>query len=549
MATPNEKDDVLFEQLQQNKKRRRRKTLLTVAAIVAVVLTGIFIAVSVLRARVLSRFGDNAADVKSYEATVGRISTIVSGTGTIASVGSEQITLPKGVEVEEVLVSAGDVLHAGDPIATVNMASVMTALADTQDALDALDDQLSGAKNDAVSSYLTAGVPGRVKIIYAQVDVSVVDCMTEHGALAVLSLDGRMCVTVEADLTPGSEVTVTVSDEKTYPGTVESCSGGKSVITLTDNGPLYGDAVTVSDGETILGTGTLEIHAPLSVTGYAGTVRYISVRENQQVYAGTTLFSLTDTKYSANYDALLKTRANIEGDLTFLIGLLRTGAVCAPFDGTVSSVDYSDGTETVPGAAGAYAAYTGQTAVSSSSGTAVVTMAPNEQVSVTIGVDETDILSLKVGQSAEVTVSSASDDVLPGVVTEITRVGASYSGVTQYSAVITLDRIDRMLDGMTATVDVQIEGVEDVVLIPVDALHQTSNRAYVYTSFDAETQQYGGMVDVVPGVSNSNFVEIISGLQPGDTVYYTEKNRWNFFMMPGMTGGRNGYSGRSGMGG
>lgn len=549
MANPNEKDDVLFEQLNQNKKRKRRKTLLTVLGIIAVVLIGLFIAVSVLRARVMDRFGGDGADVKSYQAAVGRISTTVSGTGTVASVGSEQITLPKGVEVEEILVSAGDELHEGDPIATVNMASVMTALADTQDALDALDDQLSGAKNDSVSSYLSAGVPGRVKIIYAQKDDSVVDCMTEHGALAVLSLDGRMCVTIEAELAPGSEVTVTASDEKTYPGTVESCSGGRSIITLTDNGPLYGDTVTVSDEEATLGTGTLEIHSPLSVTGYAGTIRYVSCRENQQVYSGTTLFSLTDTKYSANYDALLQTRASTEADLTFLIGLLRTGAVCAPFDGTISSVDYSDGTESAAGAAGAYAAYTGQTAASSSN--ALVTMAPNEQVSVTIGVDETDILSLKVGQSAEVTVSSASDDTLPGTVTEITRVGTSYSGVTQYSAVITLDRIDGMLDGMTATVDVMIEGVDDVVLIPVDALHQTSNRSFVYTSFDSETQQYGGMVDVVPGVSNSNFVEIISGLQEGDTVYYTEKNTWNFFMMPGMNGNRGGYSGggRPGMGG
>ena len=106
-----------------------------------------------------------------------------------------------------------------------------------------------------------------------------------------------------------------------------------------------------------------------------------------------------------------------------------------------------------------------------------------------------------------------------------------------------------MIPGMTASVDVRIEGVEDAILIPADALHRSSSGYYVYTSYDHETQKYGGRVEVIPGLSNSDYVEIKSGLKEGDTVYYTKAQNMFGMMfgsgMPsgfgsgGMSGGRN----------
>lgn len=524
----NEKDEALFQQVQALKKRKQRRVTITVVSIVALVLIAIAVAVVTLQAKVRTQFASNGPDVKTYQAKVGRISTLVSGTGTLESVDAEEVTLPAGVEVEEVLVSAGDTLKAGDAIATVKSASVMTALASAQDKLDDLDDQISKAKNDSVSSYLSSGVSGRVKMVYAQAEDNVVDVMTEHGALALLSLDGLMCVTVDAQLEPQAAVTVVTSDGLSYPGTVESAAGSKSTVTLTDNGPKYRDTVTVQSEGAAMGTGVLEIHNPIAITGYAGTVRYVNAQENQLVYTGSSLFSLTNTGYTANFDSLLQERTKTENTLNTLIALLRTGNLEAGFDGTVSSVDYSEDAP-ITNAAG---------------DTVMVTMAPDESICVNVGIDETDILSLALGQTAEVTVSSVSDEPMMGTVTEITKVGTSTSGVTQYSAVVTLPKDPKMLSGMSATVDIQIEGVDDVVLIPVDALHTTRNVSFVYTSYNEETKEYGDRVDVVTGASNSNFVEIVSGLKEGDTVYYTERVVNNFFMMPGMTGRNN--SNRSG---
>ena len=173
-------------------------------------------------------------------------------------------------------------------------------------------------------------------------------------------------------------------------------------------------------------------------------------------------------------------------------------------------------------------------------------------MSVTISVDESDILSLELGQTVTVSVSSVSEDSFEGTLTEIDRTSSS-SGT--YSAVIEVEKVEGMLSGMTASVSVRIEGVDDAILIPLEALHKTSDGAYVYTSYNEEYQEYGGKVDVVTGLENSTYVEIKSGLSVGDTVYYTEQESGfgNFGGMGGFggsgsfPGGSSGFPGGSGM--
>ena len=123
------------------------------------------------------------------------------------------------------------------------------------------------------------------------------------------------------------------------------------------------------------------------------------------------------------------------------------------------------------------------------------------------------------------------------MVTEIAKTASDGA----YTAEITLDKVTVMLPGMTAEVDIRIEGVENALIIPVDALHKTAGGAFVYTTYDEETKQYGGRVDVVTGLSNDDYVEITSGLNEGDTVYYTESESFSimdmFAMAQGMGGG------------
>lgn len=517
-AVPPNGDDALFEALGKSRKAKKRKSIRTVLIIAAVLVAALTAGVSILQRQVRKQFTSSSQEVLRAAAERGTISTVVSGSGTLTNVDTETVSVPTGVEVTEILVEFGDTVSEGDLLATVDMASVRTAMSDLQGEIENLDDQIADADGDTVSSYVSAGVPGRVKAIYAEKGKLVEDVMVEHGGLAEISLDGCMAADIETDaLSEGDRVTVGLSDGEETEGTVEKTVGGTATVLVTDNGPENGEAVTVkSESGAELGSGTLYIHNALTVTGYAGTVSTVDAVLNQKVYASTTLFTLKDTSTSASYDALLRERSEKEETLLKLLQIQRSNGLTAPISGSVYSVadlDDEDGEEI----------------------TDIVVLSPDVSMSVTISVDEADILALELGQEADVTVSSVSDETLSGVVTEIDKTSAS----GDYTAVITLDKVTGMLPGMTASVDVRIEGVDDAILIPVDALHQTSSGYYVYTSYDEDTQEYGGKVDVVPGLSNSNYVEIKSGLSEGDVVYYTESQTFDFGGMGfgGMPGG------------
>ena len=523
-----QRDDALFETLGKNKKRKKRKILITVVSILVVVALILVIGVATLQRRVREQFASPLGDVLSHTVSTGSISTLVSGSGNLIDVDLEEITVPAGVEITEVEVKRNQAVSKGDILATVEMSSVISAMADLQVQIEDLDEQISDAEDDSVSTRINAGVSGRVKAIYGEKGADVADVMYEHGALALISLDGYMAVDIEnSSLKTGDSVSVKLSEKDTVSGTVESAVGGKVTVLVTDNGPKNDAEVTVLDAKgTSLGTGKLYIHSALRITGYAGTISQVSATENSKVSKNTRLFTLKDTDYSANYNSLLRQRAQLEETLLELLTIQRDGALLAQMDGSVYSVDYDEETVTEEAA------------------TPVVTLSNDKKMSVTINVDESDILSLELGQAVSVTVKSVSEDAFTGTLTEVNRTSSS-SGV--YSAEIEVDKVSGMLSGMTADVDVRIQGVDDAILIPIDAVHKTRDGAYVYTSYDEELQEYGGRVDVITGLENSNYVEIKSGLKVGDTVYYTESET-GFFGFGGMGGNMGGMGGNMGSG-
>ena len=514
------KDNALFEALENRQKKRRKKIIRTVIIIVVSLAVLLTAGVTILQRQVRKNFASRSGEVSSYQATLGSVSTSVSGSGSLTDVDLEEISVPAGVEIEEVLAEANTKIAEGDVIATLDMASVMSAMATVQEELDSLDDELVSASSSYVSSYVSSGVQGRIKKIYGETGMDVARCMYENGALALLSLDGYMALELECgSLSAGDSVTVLRADGSELEGCVEKNINGKATVLVSDYEADVDEEVTVLDENGAeLGKATLYIHSPLKITGISGTISGVYVYDDQMVYSGSAIFYLSDTEYSAGYEATLRKRSDTEETLQQLVKLYQEGALLAPFSGTVSSLDYDEST------------------VSEDAETLVVTMSPDKSMSVTINVDESDIMSLELGQTAQISIDSVGDDVFTGELTEINRTATSSSGVTRYTAVVTLDKTDAMLSGMTASVVIRISGVDDAVIIPVEALHQTSSSSYVYTEYDEDMDEFGGMVEVVTGISNSSYVEIISGLNEGDTVWYTEEETM-FGGFGGMPGG------------
>lgn len=503
-------------------RRRRIRKALILALSAALLITG---GVLFFRKRVQQQFAaGNTEEVESAEVTVGSIKTTISGSGNLASEGVIDVEIPVKITVEDTIVEAGDSVEAGQLLATVNVSSALSALKELQEELESLDSDIQSAGDDTASAYITAGVAGRVKAILVAADDDVSAAMAEHGALVLLSLDGYMAADIPAgSLDAGDEVEVTDSAGLVYTGAVSQVEDGTATVLITDNGPVYQDSVTVN-GE----SGTLYIHSPLKVTGYAGTVSAVNVSENTKVSSASTLLTLKDTEYSAGYEQLLAERAEMEELYQSIVKMYQDGGIRAECAGSVQSITQSDTSIDLDD-------------YSVLDTTVLMTLDPNEQVSITFMVDETNIQSLSVGQEASVSIESIGDDVFTGVVSEIDKTASSSGGVTMYTATVTLDKTQQMLSGMSADVAVTIEGVDNALLLPEDAVRRTSATSYVYTSYDEETGELGGMVEVVTGLSNGSYIEITSGLSEGDTVYYTEQeSRFDFGGFTGFGGGNMG---------
>lgn len=530
---------------------KRKNFVRKTVAVIAVVVLLMTATVLFFQRRVKEQFASgDTQTVLSAAAAAGSIQTTVSGSGSLTGEGIVEVEVPDSVPLDTVYVEVGDVVQAGDILASVRASDILAALSDLQDGMDDLDRELKDAKNDSVSANITAGVSGRVKAVFAQTGDDVATVMFEHGALALLSLDGKMTATVSGGtFTQGQKVTVTDSQGREYEGTVDTVSDAGATVLLTDNGPQYGDAVTV-DG---IAAGKLAIHQPLKITGYAGTINRVSARENAQVGGSAVLFTLKDTASSANYDRILSQRAQYEEMYQTLVRLYKDGAVLAPSGGTVTGIPEDDSqTDDLSG----YMNPSSSGSADVLSETVQFTIDPGREMSVTIQVDETDILSLREGQTASVSVESIGKNTYSASVTRIDTTAVSSDGVTMYTAKVTLDKSENMLSGMSADVAITIQGVENALLVPADAVHKTSASAYVYTSYDAETGNYGNPVEVTIGMSDGDRTEITSGLKAGDVVYYTEKQENNLFefifgggMPAGMSGMPSGMGGMSGMGG
>lgn len=268
------------------------------------------------------------------------ISTVLSGGGTLSPQEGTAQSLPQALELETYYVKNGQTVSEGDPIAQVDLVAVKAAISELQEVIDTLDAAIASESSKTNESVIRSGTAGRVKKIYAREGTAAADTVYENGALLLLSLDGLMAVDLEAQAEVGQRVTVTLSDGTALEGTVESVSDGTATVTLSDETAPLDDSVTVTtkDGET-LGTGNLYIHSRLRVAGAYGTVSQISVKENQQVSAGSALLTLKDTGHTAEYARLLNRRTELEDQMESLVKLSKDGILRADCGGTVSGVD------------------------------------------------------------------------------------------------------------------------------------------------------------------------------------------------------------------
>ena len=154
-------------------------------------------------------------------------------------------------------------------------------------------------------------------------------------------------------------------------------------------------------------------------------------------------------------------------------------------------------------------------------GSVLMTVSPEKTAALVINLDEQDIAKVSVGQKATVKVEALGEEVFEATVTEIATRGVNSGGSSKFAVKLELPKGKNMLDGMSATAALPVQEKADIPVIPVMALAEQGTQTVVFTGLDEKTGKPTNPVPVTIGLSDGINAEILSGLEVGDTYYYS----------------------------
>lgn len=584
-------------------------------------------------------------NVLTAETEKKKLSTVYLGGGTLSQEETTEVSVPGSIKIDSYTVENGDMVKAGDLIATVNKSSVLSQIRDVQTTVAEIDEKLKDELDEKDTEKLTSGAAGRVKAIYAEEGKAVSDTMLEYEALLLISLDGLMSAEIPAgDLTAGDSVTVVLPDETEENGYVISVLDGKATITVSDENAGLDDEVTIknADGE-VLATSTLSVNSALKVVASHGVTDTVEVEVGDEVKKGDTLLTLRNEERSPEYIQLMGEREELLDQMKKLFALYDSGEIRAESAGEISGLNedilidddeketevitvskwividpenlgagdapkaggdeqkqnapeqtepqqqtpdqqtpnqqspdqgttpdqqstqqqtpdqqtpdqqtpgntqnpsgqsgqfpgggdmpsgFGDGSRSgAPSGSGNMNAAPQQTETEQNTKTqssyalseiAIYSIAPREEMTIEITVDELDIRSLHVGDQTSVTLDAIPGQSFDGKITKIGEEGSYDSGNTKYTVTVSVPKTEQMYTGMNAVISVTVSENE-YLTIPVAALTEEGGKTYVYTIYDEEKEKLDGLKEVTTGVSDGEDVQIVSGLSEGDKVYY-----------------------------
>ncbi|MFR8178343.1 MAG: efflux RND transporter periplasmic adaptor subunit [Christensenellales bacterium] len=192
------------------------------------------------------------------------------------------------------------------------------------------------------------------------------------------------------------------------------------------------------------------------------------------VKRGDTLFKLTDSPITLKLENLRLQRETASKSLEDAKERRENLIVLAPCDGTIATLDVSEGDEIASGAL-------------------MCSILEGEDMNLTIAVDELDVVEVAVGQKVKITVDALSDAEMDGEVYKIAPVGSNSGGVTTYDVELTFDAAGSgVRSGMNATGEITVASAEDTLYVPVEALMTIGDDTYLMVeSSDGQTMSMG----------------------------------------------------------
>ena len=450
-------------------KRKVRQAVIAGAVVVALAAGGF------LLYRFLTKQDSASSEIQTQAVQYGTIQSKVTGSGNAKAKESAAITLTAGGTVQEVFVSPGDTVTAGQPLYTIFSQEAQDQVTQAQTQVDNLNKEMSALLEDANNLTVRAPFAGKlINVKEFQPDQEV----AKETAVATLVNDKKLKLSLyfsyayEDQIHTGQSVQVSIPTVMgTYTGTVEKIN---KVRFISPEGAVHFEAVvafqnpgtltagmdasatlTASDGSAIYPyeNGKTEYYETREiVTKAAGpVVSQGNLMDYADVSAGEALLTLGSSTID---ETIMSKQKEIDEAQKKLAdaqkGLADFNAV-SPIDGSVTSCTLTPGTEV-------------------KSGDTVVTISNTTNMVVDITVDDRNIAFVQPGLTVEL--SDWNGNTFIGTVTAINMGAAeSQNGMTNYPVTLTVDNQDgSLLAGMYLDYSFVASQSDDCMMVPMQSV-------------------------------------------------------------------------------
>ena len=450
-------------------KRKVRQAVIAGAVVVALAAGGF------LLYRFLTKQDSASSEIQTQAVQYGTIQSKVTGSGNAKAKESAAITLTAGGTVQEVFVSPGDTVTAGQPLYTIFSQEAQDQVTQAQTQVDNLNKEMSALLEDANNLTVRAPFAGKlINVKEFQPDQEV----AKEIAVATLVNDKKLKLSLyfsyayENQIRTGQSVQVSIPTVMgTYTGTVEKINKVRFispegavhfevVIAFQNPGTLTAgmDAsatLTASDGSAIYPyeNGKTEYYETREiVTKAAGpVVSQGNLLDYADVSAGEALLTLGSSTIDEDIMAKQKEIDDASQKLAEAQKGLADFNAVSPIDGSVTSCTLTPGMEV-------------------KSGDTVVTISNTTNMVVDITVDDRNIAFVQPGLTVEL--SDWNGNTFIGTVTAINMGAAeSQNGMTNYPVTLTVDNQDgSLLAGMYLDYSFVASQSDDCMMVPMQSV-------------------------------------------------------------------------------
>ncbi|MCI7125473.1 MAG: HlyD family efflux transporter periplasmic adaptor subunit [Agathobaculum sp.] len=487
---------------------------------------------------VLSGGKDAGAQAYTESAAERRdIQLTLSSTGTVKPANQYDVTASVQGEVLVCTFEEGDTVKKGDTLYEIDKTDAQNSIEQAKLSLQQSQNSYNQTLESLDELNVKAGAAGVVVKLY----VSVGDQVANGEKIADIRDASTMELTLPfnaadaAAFGVGAAATVTMDGSfETLTGTVTAIDGADSVldgyqivrnVTIRVSNPgglspssaatatINGIACNQGANFTYLSESTITASA-------SGKLEALHIREGSSVAKEQVVATIAST---ATQNQVTNSRLSLQqSQLSYqnTVSKLEDYTITAPIDGTIITKNTKVGDK--------LDATNGQNKLAVIYDLSYLTF--------DISLDELDIGQVAVGQTVEITCDSLTEaGTFEGVVTKVSIAGTTANGVTTYPVTVRIDGApDGLLPGMNVDATIVVDKAADTVAVPIAAV-QRGNTVYVKDQGAKNTDgaMVGGAllpdgwraVAVETGLSDGNYIEIISGIEAGDIVYVPQIER------------------------